>query len=60
VAGSWLDRYSTSIGPLHCDFQFFQFLFPAASRACSLLICADNSLISVRSRCISLHPYHNA
>jgi hypothetical protein len=29
---------------LHCNLQFFQFLFPAVSRACSLLICADNFL----------------
>jgi hypothetical protein len=42
-----------------CNSQF-QFLFLAVSRACSLLICADNSLISVKSHCISLHPYHNA
>ena len=29
---------------LHCNLQFFQFLFLAVSRACSLLICADNFL----------------
>ena len=39
------------------------FYFTAGLKYRSFLsrrICAANSLISVRSRCISLQPYHNA
>ena len=43
-AGNSARHDSSTIGaPLHCDIQFFQFLFPAVSCARSLLICADNS-----------------